>query len=296
MRSIPNIYNLHPKNIHIKGYDLRELAKSHSALNKYIKINEHEKETIDFANPDAVFHLNKAILKADYQISDWKVPANYLCPPIPGRADYIYFLNDLIEDETSGKSKIKGLDIGVGANCIYPILGAQIYNWKMFGSDINLASVEAAKANVRLNPALSDKIEIRHQGDASNIFKDIIKPNEYFDFTMCNPPFHASREEAESSNLKKLKNLELSEDIRLNFGGKSNELWCNGGEALFIKRMIKESISFKEQVGWFTCLVSKKENLVKLKKQLTKLKAEFKVIPMNQGQKKSRILAWKYSN
>lgn len=285
---------MHPKNIHLNGYDLQELAKSHSELNKFIKVNEHGKETIDFSNPDAVFHLNKAILKADYQVEDWKVPANYLCPPIPGRADYIHFLNDLIESENPENSQIRGLDIGVGANCIYPILGAKIYNWKMVGSDINKASVEAAKANVKLNPNLSKVIEIRLQEDASNIFEDVIKPKEYFNFTMCNPPFHASKEEAENSNLKKLKKLELSEDLRLNFGGKANELWCNGGEALFIKRMIKESVNFSTQVGWFTCLVSKKENLVKLKKQLTKQKAEHKVIPMSQGQKKSRILAWKF--
>ncbi len=283
---------MHPKNIHSKGYNLRELTKSHQALNNFIKLNEHGIETIDFSNPEAVFHLNKAILLSDYQIEDWQVPANYLCPPIPGRADYIHFLNDLIEDKAS---KVRGLDIGVGANCIYPILGNKIYNWKMVGSDINKASVDSAKLNIKLNSGLSKFIEIRHQEDASNIFKDIILPSEYFDFTMCNPPFHSSKEEAEKGSLKKLKNLNISPEQRLNFGGKANELWCNGGEALFIKRMIKESINFKDQVGWFTCLVSKKEHLAKLQKQLTKLKAEHKVIAMNQGQKKSRILAWRFS-
>ena len=284
---------MHPKNIHSNGYNLRELTKSHQALNNFIKLNEHGIETIDFSNPEAVFHLNKAILLADYQIEDWQVPANYLCPPIPGRADYIHFLNDLIEDKAS---KVRGLDVGVGANCIYPILGNKIYNWKMVGSDINKASVDSAKVNIKLNSGLSKFIEIRHQEDASNIFKNIILSSEFFDFTMCNPPFHASKEEAEKGSLKKLKNLNITTDQRLNFGGKANELWCNGGEALFIKRMIKESINFKDQVGWFTCLVSKKEHLAKLQKQLTKLKAEQKIIPMNQGQKKSRILAWRFSD
>ena len=80
----------------------------------------------------------------------------------------------------------------------------------------------------------------------------------------------------------------------LNFGGESNELWCNGGEALFLKRMIKESADFKTQVGWFTSLISKKESLSKIYKQLDKLKAIYKVIPMSQGNKKSRFIAWKF--
>ena len=80
----------------------------------------------------------------------------------------------------------------------------------------------------------------------------------------------------------------------MNFGGQANELWCNGGEALFIKRMIKQSVAFKSQVGWFTTLVSKKENLAKIYKQLDKLKVTRTTIPMTQGNKQSRIVAWRF--
>ena len=118
---------------------------------------------------------------------------------------------------------------------------------------------------------------------------------------MCNPPFHSSKEDASKGTLKKLRNLEkdaqpyqTKKDIILNFGGQANELWCNGGEALFIKRMIKQSIAYKTQVGWFTTLVSKKENLSKIYKQLDKLKVTRKTINMTQGSKKSRFVAWKF--
>ena len=136
---------------------------------------------------------------------------------------------------------------------------------------------------------------MRHQQDRGSIFKGMIKKGEYYHISLCNPPFHTSEEEANKATSRKLKNLGIRQDAALNFGGQANELWCNGGEALFIKRMIKESVLFKTQVGYFTSLVSKKENLPKIYKQLTKLKASFKTIEMGQGNKKSRIIAWKFN-
>ncbi len=285
---------MHPKNVHNQGYDMKALTGSYPELSRFIFQNDYGKTTIDFSNPEAVLHLNKALLKHHYQISSWNIPKGYLCAPIPGRADYIHYLADFLAEEGIDTKSIKGLDIGVGANCIYPILGARIYNWKMTGCDISLTSVNAARANVNANSVLQDFIEIKHQPNPAHIFKGIVAPANYFDFSMCNPPFHASAEEAKKGSLKKLKNLEITETA-LNFGGQANELWCNGGEALFIKRMIRESLAFKTQIGWFTCLVSKKENLPKIYKQLAKLKAFHKTIEMAQGNKKSRIIAWKFT-
>jgi len=288
---------LHPKNLHNTPYDFDLLTEVHPALSKYLFINPFKKRSLDFFNPKAVLALNKAILKCYYEIKDWTIPENYLCPPIPGRADYIHYIADiLMEDQVSGK--IKGLDIGVGANCIYPILGSQIYNWNMVGADINSVAVVGANKNVSLTPNLKNNIEIRRQNDNAHIFEGIIGRNEYYHFSMCNPPFHASEKEARNGTLKKLKNLSSSpvkNKVDLNFGGQANELWCNGGEALFVKRMIKQSVNYKSQVGWFTSLISKQENLPKIYKQLDKLKATHKTIEMTQGKKQSRLIAWKFS-
>jgi len=291
---------LHSNNLHNQSYNFDELTQSHPELTSFVIKNVQGNQTIDFSNSKAVLQLNKALLKHHYNILNWGIPTHYLCPPIPGRADYIHYINDLLI-ENNKTSKIKGLDIGVGANCIYPILGAQIYGWKMVGSDIDENAIVSAKRNVAASESLQNNIEIRHQKNNANIFEGIIKEGEYFHFTMCNPPFHTSEEEASKGTLRKLRNLEkenqpyqTKKEIVLNFGGQANELWCNGGEALFIKRMIKQSANFKTQVGWFTCLVSKKENLQKIKKQLNKLKATHRTIPMSQGNKKSRFIAWKF--
>jgi len=284
---------MHPNNIHNNSYDFKMLIISHPQLSEFVFQNKYGTLTINFADPEAVLQLNKALLKFHYQVENWDIPKHYLCPPIPGRADYIHHLNDLLSEENI-EGKIKGIDIGVGANAIYSILASRIYNWEMLGTDIEEKSVAIAKANIEANKNLSQSIENRHQQDRGSIFEGMIEKDEYYHFSMCNPPFHTSQEEATKATSRKLKNLGLKEDSALNFGGQANELWCNGGEALFIKRMIKESVFYKTQVGWFTSLVSKKENLPKIYKQLSKLKADFKTIEMGQGNKKSRIIAWRF--
>ncbi len=293
------LYQLHPKNKHNSSYSFEKLKNNHQELSDYLIVNPHNNNiTIDFSNSQAVLELNKAILNYYYEIENWDIPKGSLCPPIPGRADYIHHITDLLAEDIKKSSLIKGLDIGVGANCIYPILGAKINGWKMVGSDINLDSVSYARKNIASNSNLKDYIEIRHQENNANIFRGIIQSEDYFHFTMCNPPFHSSPEEAKKGTQRKLNNLSRSDKtiipLELNFGGQANELWCNGGEALFIKRMIKQSTDFKNQVGWFTSLVSKKENLPKIYKQLNKLNTIYKTIEMSQGNKKSRFVAWKF--
>ena len=295
---------MHQKNIYNSSYNFNELIKSNPNLKQFVFTNQYGTETIDFADEKSVLELNKSLLSYYHNVQNWTIPKGYLCPPIPSRADYLYYINDLLEDKknksnTKSTTKItKGLDIGVGANCIYPILASQLFDWKMVGADIDKTAIESAKKNSEGSEKLRENIEIRHQESNANIFKGIIQENEYFDFTMCNPPFHASEKEATAGTTRKLKNLqsENNDDVnfKLNFGGQANELWCNGGEALFIKRMIKQSTEFKNQVGWFTTLVSKSENLKAIYKLLDKAKAEYKTINMEHGNKKTRFVAWRF--
>jgi len=286
---------LHPNNPHTDNYDLKNLVEKNRALEKYVFTNDFGKKTIDFSINDAVLQLNIALLKLHYDIESYNVPEGYLCPAIPGRVDYLHHISDLLS-EVKNNQNIKGLDIGSGANGIYPILANKIFSWKMVGCDINKNAVEISSEIIRKNN-LSNTIEIRYQENNANIFEGIIKSDEYFDFTMCNPPFHTSEKEAIAGTMRKLKNLNTfhkTTELSLNFGGQANELWCNGGEALFIKRMIKQSVAFKDQVGWFTSLVSKKENLSKIQKQLDKLKVTQKVVHMTIGNKITRFIAWKF--
>lgn len=369
---------LHQKNKHYGRYDFDLLIKSTPELDKYVITNIYGDRTINFFDPAAVKMLNKALLKHFYGIEFWDIPENCLCPPIPGRADYIHHIADLLEDnkhsinyskskfgfpendhkftpsgtDSNAKKIITCLDIGVGANCIYPLIGCVEYGWNFIGSDIDPIAIESAKKIVQKNPQLKCKIELRLQRDSTHFFSGILKEDEQIDITICNPPFHSSPEEAREVAQKKLRNLmqnkaeqmqTVSEKMNgefeqmhsvannmqssafgsetesenaalitygkpgvndksthnnkpvLNFGGQNSELWCPGGEEQFVREMAKESRNFAGQCRWFSSLVAKKESLKGINSVLKKVgAAEVKTIPMGQGNKISRIVAWRF--
>ncbi|MGF6590574.1 23S rRNA (adenine(1618)-N(6))-methyltransferase RlmF [Pseudomonas sp. 2835] len=295
---------LHPRNRHQGRYDFPQLIKSSPELGRFMITNPHGKPSIDFANPDAVRVFNRALLKAQYGIQHWDIPADYLCPPIPGRADYVHVLADLLADENGGEiprgAQVQVLDIGVGANCIYPLLGHSDYRWRFLGSDIDATALAAAGAIVQAN-SLGKAISLRQQGNRKHILLGLLKGDERFDLTLCNPPFHASREEATRGSQRKWRALGKADPKRklpvLNFGGQNNELWCEGGEIRFVSQLVAESASLGQQVLWFTSLVSKASNLPGIQAALKKAAVvDQRVVEMGQGQKQSRMIAWTFQD
>lgn len=293
---------LHPRNRHQGQYDFPKLIEASPELGRFTLINPYGKPSIDFANPEAVRMLNRALLRQLYSIQHWDIPAGYLCPPIPGRADYIHGLADLLASDHAGKiprgDRIRALDIGTGASCIYPLLGHGDYGWHFLGSDIDGPALASAETIIRSNH-LTATIELRQQHQRGQIFKDLLQPGERFELTLCNPPFHASAEEAASGSRRKWKNLGKLDPQRklpaLNFGGQNAELWCTGGEASFLKRMIAESAQVADQVLWFTSLVSKISNVAHAQHLLQKADAtEVRCLDMAQGNKQSRFIAWTF--
>lgn len=291
--------SLHTRNLHRHSYDFDQLISCVPELNHYVFVNAYQTRTINFSIPQAVKLLNKALLQHFYNIKGWDIPDSNLCPPIPGRADYVHYIADLLAED-NGKipegTSVKGLDIGVGANLVYPLISHQSYGWQMLGTDINEDLLKNARHILDQNPEVASGIELLYQSDSNHIFKNIIGSEDKFTFSMCNPPFHDSKESMIKGNMRKNRNLNKSKNQKslLNFGGQQSELWCEGGELRFITNMINESVDYSSQVLWFTCLVSKKDNLPKLTSLLKKVKAEFKIVDMAQGQKVSRMLAWTF--
>jgi 23S rRNA (adenine1618-N6)-methyltransferase len=284
---------MHPRNQHNDKYNFPELIQTLPELAPFVKTNAYGNESIDFFDPIAVKLLNKALLKKHYGVANWDIPENYLCPPIPGRAEYMHQIADLL----ANKDNIRVLDVGVGANCIYPIIGVHEYNWNFVGSDIDEKAIAASQKIVDENESLQHKIELRHQKNAHDIFHGIILPEEKFNLTVCNPPFHASLQEAQQGNLRKNRNLKNSRNakVQLNFGGQGTELWCEGGEETFIEKMILQSAVYANQVEWFSTLVSKESTLKKIQLKLEYVDAlDMRILPMQLGNKVSRIVAWKF--
>ena len=282
---------LHIRNKHKAGYDFEVLTKQYATLQSFVSKNKYGNLSIDFSDPKAVKELNKALLKVHYGIHHWNFPDENLCPPIPGRVDYIHHVADLLE--SSGITEdVTVLDIGTGATCIYPLLGVAEYNWNFIGTDIELDSLDSAQDIIDDND-LDPQILLRQQFDEANILTGIIEKDNAFSVSICNPPFYKSEAEARGANHRKSRNL--GNNTVRNFAGNNNELWYPGGEKAFLHNYLYQSSLYKDQCTWFTSLVSKKENVESLQKSSEKLKAKaFKMIPMHQGNKVTRIVAWQF--
>ena len=292
---------LHPRNRHRGRYDFKLLTVTCPELGKYVKLNAYGDESIDFANPKAVKWLNKALLKQYYGVDYWDIPTGYLCPPIPGRADYIHYAADLLGSSNNGKIptgfRVKCMDIGVGASCVFPIIGNKEYGWSFIGSETDPVAIESASKIVNYNAFLKRNIDLRLQDNPKDIFHGIMERNEPVDITICNPPFHSSLEEAQEGTLRKLSSLNHKKITTptLNFGGQTTELWCEGGEERFVRDMIRQSKQFGSNCFWFTTQISKQSHLESVYEALKNAGAvEVKTIPMGQGTKVSRIVAWTF--
>lgn len=291
---------LHPRNIHRERYDFAALQATAPELSPWIKATPIGEPTIDYADPEAVKALNRALLLHHYGIQLWDIPKGYLCPPVPSRADYIHHVADLLAAANGGLvplgKNVRVLDIGVGANCVFPIIGRHEYGWRFAGADIDPVSVKAAQAIVKHNPSLNGNVEIRHQASKKDIFRGIWGAEERFDLTICNPPFHSSQADADARTRDKLRNLgQGSRDLKRNFGGQNAELFVEGGEQEFVRRIVEQSRSFSKQCLWFTSVVSRVENVRPIEKAIREAGARMtEILTSVQGQKRSRILCWTY--
>lgn len=299
----PTKPGLHPRNRHNQGYDFAALCAVAPELAAHVITTPAGTPSIDFAQPKAVKALNRALLETAYGVRNWTIPPGYLCPPIPGRADQIHHLADLLGEERRGDIPrgpgLHVLDIGVGANGVYPLIGQAEYGWQFVGVDTDPTALDNVKRILAANPALGKTITLRLQPVAEHIFVGVLRSGEKFDLSLCNPPFHASPAEAQAAALRKQKHLGHGAPRggapRLNFGGQDNELWYPGGERGFVTRMIEESATIPKRCLWFSTLVSKAENLRHVEAALARVKpAATRILPMAQGHKQSRLVAWTF--
>lgn len=293
--------SLHPRNAHKGQYDLKALCGANPELKSFVAKNKYGNLSIDFFNPLAVKALNKGLLILHYNLDFWDIPEGYLCPPVPGRADYLHHVADVLAESNAGTiprgRNIRCLDIGIGANCIYPIIGNSVYGWSFIGVDIDEKALDWARHIAKANSKFSGTIEFRLQPNPSHVLKTVLDPDDLVDLVICNPPFHASQSEAEAGTLRKLRNLKNKKIKRpqLNFGGKGGELWTDGGERRFVLNLINESAQYPKSCAWYSTLVSKQSNLKTFYDRIEYKGATMhKTKPMGQGSKKSRLISWTF--
>ena len=287
---------MHRNNKHQGDYDFEKLKAIHEPLKEFVAIGKSGKETIDFSNPLAVKIFNTALLALHYGIDFWQFPHRHLCPPIPGRVEYIHVLHDLLI--ASGiKKNVHVLDIGTGATCIYPLLGHSQYGWHFTATEIDKNAFENAVKIVKKNN-FQAFIELRFQNNWGSILKGVVEPKEKFSASICNPPFFKSSSQADEENKRKLKGIgKQSEAALRNFSGTAKELSYPGGEKAFLHNYLYQSSLFKTNCFWYTSLVSKKDLVKSMTTSLNKVGAtEIEIIPMKLGNKVSRVVAWTFLN
>merc|ERR1740130_1031884 len=254
-------YSVHPRNKYFENQpDFAALSLRYKSFATHVKDNGKHC-SIDFKNPESVKCLNQTLLLHDFNIK-WDMPTTNLCPPIPGRCDYVHWVEDLLKDREKCTSftphpegKVRGVDVGTGSSVIFPLLALALHrdeNWSFVASDIDPISVDWAKKNVQAND-FSDRIDVRLVKQSCSLLGLIGGDDGVFDFTMCNPPFFSSTQEAEEK--KNPKN---------NRKATSYELVCEGGEEAFVEKMVRDSLVLKKKVWWYTSMIGKKGTLKRL--------------------------------
>lgn len=247
---------------------------------------------MNWKTPGILQAVTKVLLKDDYNV-EFEMPSDVdrLCPTITNRTNYIHWIEDLLAvvakvsrpphnnssatsspsssscftDQIAVPNSVRGIDIGTGASCIYPLLGASMLGWSFLATDIDPISIQYARANVDRNQRAGHEwaagIEVRHNKDPNRIFADVVLPSDgNFDFSMCNPPFFADEKSAlagANPNTNRVASL--------------GELVCEGGEVSLLKRMIDESVLLGSRVAWYTSMVGCKSSLKPLLSHLRAL-------------------------
>ncbi|KAK4803014.1 hypothetical protein SAY86_001217 [Trapa natans] len=310
---------IHPRNKYSeKPPDFALLASTYPSFEPFVFYSRDGRPRIDWTDFNATRELTRVLLLHDHGLN-WWIPDGQLCPTVPNRSNYIHWIEDLLLSEIIPRpnpcqDNVRGFDIGTGANCIYPLLGASLLGWRFVGSDVTDVALEWAERNVRSNPQISEMIEIRRAGcharcaqtedsfakgsvnsdsnvDQRNleecylelpILCDVLRDGETFDFCMCNPPFFESMEEA-------------GLNPKTSCGGTPEEMVCPGGEKAFISRIIEDSAKLKQSFRWYTSMVGRKTNLKSLIFKLREVGVTIvKTTEFVQGQTCRWGIAWSF--
>lgn len=281
----------HARNKNKERYNFEKLVAVNPVLAEFIQPNIHNEDTIDFKNTEAVKALNSSLLKLNYNLQNWHIPAPYLCPPIRERADYIHYIADLLCAQNFGKTPkgaaIKGLDIGVGASLIYPIIGTLEYGWSFIGADTDANALQVANTIIAENEILTNKIECRLQNNPKDFYYGIIGKDEPFDFAICNPPILNSNPEKHEKN--------KSTPPAINLMLEHNKLYYDGGEMRFVKNMVNQSKKFAQSCFLFSTIITKQSTANVIYEILENSQATIiETILLGSGYKASRIVAWSF--
>lgn len=250
---------MHPRNIYSKSPpDFKILAEKFEYLRRFAKETSSGNFSLNFKDPGALRALTCALLEQDFGLK-LNIPLDRLIPTVPLRLNYILWIEDLLSclSKVYRHGTVRGFDVGTGASCIYPLLGAKLNGWHFLATEVDESSVSFAEENVKSN-GLESKIRVK-QVTHNSFLRVPLQHEEHhaFDFCMCNPPFFVSEFEASHGTTRSEKRPQPAGICT----GTQTETVTGGGEVEFVKEMIKDSLILKEQISWYTSMLGKKSSL-----------------------------------
>ncbi|XP_073343688.1 RNA N(6)-adenosine-methyltransferase mettl16 [Pagrus major] len=255
--------SMHPRNRYKdKPPDFGYLASKYPDFQQHVHTSLTGRPVVNFKEPEAVRALTCTLLKEDFGLTI-EIPLERLIPTVPLRLNYIHWVEDLIDGQ---KQPRRGIDIGTGASCIYPLLGATMNGWYFLATEVDDICFDYATKNVEQNN-LSDLIKVVKVPQKTLLMDALKEETEIvYDFCMCNPPFFANQLEAKGVNSR---NSRRPPPSSVNTGGVT-EIMAEGGELEFVKRIIHDSLQLKKRLRWYSCMLGKKCSLAPLKEELRK--------------------------
>ena len=234
--------------------DLEELRKEYPELCPYIKENPTNELIFesDYKDEKLQIRFVQILLSKYYNIPQWHLLPGRLVPHPKLREQYLHWISHLplnihsggdTENEYNHPENIRILEIGTGSNCIFPLLCGKHFKWEIVSTDIDSEALEEAEILLKENN-IEDIAQLRLQKDPTNIYINIINEGEFFHYAIANPPYYDSMVgiEIATSRLKVM------------------EYMTKGGELEFVRGMIRESLGFRANVGWFSTIVGIQEH------------------------------------
>lgn len=247
--------------------------------------------SLDFADMESSRCLAKAVFKTEYGL-EVELPRGHLIPTIPIRVDYILWIEDLLryaKDVLRGP--VRGIDVGTGPSCVYPLLAATMHaDWSFHATDVDAAAVQVAARNVAAN-GLAGRIAVIHNPDPGRVVTPgLAGRDEPFAFCMTNPPFYDGQ--ADLDACRALKSNPPPRDPEYT----ASEYFYEGGELAFIRTMVEESLLCRERVVWYTSCVAKKANLKPIRRLVRSCSAikTFHTTRFIQGTTSRWAVAWSF--
>lgn len=285
------------------------------------QVNQIEEEESPYSlklfDPKSRLFFARLMLKKYFDVQKYPLPLGYLIPNVSGRFYSLILLKKLIEKKEAeqlqsgnsiiSKTQVEALffereekrvhkngqkrriiDLGVGANCIFPLLAAKAFDWKVLGFEKNEKSYKIAQEIITSNN-LEKEITLECNATYERLIFDFFtkfrsgEEDHVHDALICNPPFYF--------NFKDFKKRK-----RKGFTGKPHEVICEGGEVRFAKSLITESEMLRKKIRWFSLYLSEKSSMFALKRKLDSLdsvsRVFHRIIPL--GKKKRFFLAWTF--